>query len=267
MQRKENMEYGVYTSSYLEIAQTRYWAICFYCNSEKTIIGARLYNGTDENKTLAAICERYIIDKKTVFAYETVDGMTVTNDEGGVSKLIGSAFSYNTDGMKKTDSIVITDPYEMATVDEKGIGFCLKQWRMGTSYIKRHNGFTFLMVTNKIEYVFSIYTDNCNIYCGASVNVPYDNGMFGGGQYFRFRNFDDNSKPWCRFVCNLGNDLKVPDVPEITCESGTCTVTDKGLFWPVKSYSNNEIILHGCEGDEYIYHRISQKSEYFGFSE
>ena len=259
------MEYGVYTSLNMEIAQTRQWAICFYCNEDKTIIGAKLYKGIDENKTLVAICERYVIDKKTVFAYRTDDGSTVTNDDNGVCKYIGSAFSYKTDGMKKNDSILITEPYEMATVDEKGIGFCLKQWRMGTSYIPHENGFTFLMVTNKIEYVFSIQTDNCNIYCGASVNIPNDIGMYGGRQYYRFRNFDDNSQPWCQFACNLGHDIIVPNIPKTTCKSGCCTVTENGLFWPVKRFANDEIILDGCGGDEYIYRRADQKNEYFCF--
>lgn len=261
------MENGVYTSLDLEVAQTKHWAICFYCNSEKSVIGAELYHGVDDSKKLVAICERFVDDKLTVYAYQKMDDVIATNDYDGVCKRIGSAFEYRIDKMKKIDSIKIVEPYEMATVNEKGIGFCLKQWRMGTSYYSHSNGFTFQMVTNKLEYVFSIQNDNCNIYCGASVNVPDDNGMFGGGQYFRFRNFDDNSASFCRFVCNLGKDITVPSIPELTCESGACIVTNKGLYWPVKRFTNDEIVLHGCDGDEYVYSRNNPKSEFFGFDE
>ena len=261
------MEYGVFSSTNLEIAQTMHWTLCFFCNPEKSLIGAKLYYGSNDNKSLTAICERYLQEKKTVYAYKSIDGINVTNDYNGVCKLIGSPFTYEINGLKKKDSIILSDPYELATVDERGIGFCLKQWRLGTSYVQNHDSFTFLMVTNKIEYVFSIQTQHCNIYCGASVNIPYENGMFGGGQYYRFRNFDDNSQPFCGFSCNLGNDLIVPTVSELKCESGACIVTDKGLYWPVKRFTNDEIVLHGCGDDEYIYNRNSKKSEFFAMTE
>lgn len=85
------------------------------------------------------------------------------------------------------------------------------------------------------------------------------------GQYFRIRNYADNSKPFCRFQCNLGDNAEVKSVPEILCESGKCTTTEHGLYWPIKRYSDNEIILEGCGGDEYIYQRNACKSEYFGY--
>jgi len=257
------MEYGVFTSDLSEIAQTRYWTLYLYCNKDKSIIGAKLYNGNDENKTLAAVCERYVNKNKTVYAFEIPGGQKFTNDFDGVCKMIGSSLSCDTEDMKKVDSIEISKPYDMPTVTEKGIAVCLKQWRMGTSYRQINNGFVFQMITNTIEYVFQIQTDNCNIYCGASVNVPYDGGMFGGGQYFRLRNFADNSKPFCRFECNLGNDLTVPFVPECNYESGECTVTKQGFYWPVKRYNDDEIVLSGCGGDEYVYNRNEQKNEHF----
>lgn len=261
------MENGVYTSVNLEIAQTKHWAICFYCNSEKSVIGAELYYGIDDCKKLVAICKRFVEDKRTVYAYQTMDEVIFTNDYDGVYKHIGSAFEYRIEQLKKIDSINIVEPYEMATVDEKGIGFCLKQWRMGTSYDVYPNGFTFQMVTNKLEYVFSIQNDNCNIYCGASVNVSDDNGMFGSVQYFRFRNLGDNSAPFCGFICDLGKSITVPTIPETACKSGACSITNKGLYWPVKRFTNDEIVLHGCGGDEYIYRRNNPKSEFLGFDE
>jgi len=121
----------------------------------------------------------------------------------------------------------------------------------------------FRMVTNKIEYVFMMLEQDCNIYCGASVNIPYEEGMFGSGQYFRFRNFADNSAPYCGFGCQLGKSISKREVQKVTCESGTCTITEQGLYWPLKRYTEEEIVLGGCGGDEYIYYRNGNKDEYF----
>lgn len=257
------MEYGVYTSDTLEIAQTRFWTLCLYCNADKSIIGAKLYNGVDDSKTLAAICERSIMANKTAYAYEKPDGQRFTNDFEGVCKLIGSEYHFDSKTLRKIDDIVISEPYKMPTVSEAGIEKCLRQWRMGDSLWVNDNGLEFKMVTNKIEYIFSIYDNNCNIYCGASVNIPYSGGMFGSGQYFRIRNYKDNSTPNCRFSCNIGGDAVVRKVPEIVCESGKCTSTSDGLYWPVKRFSDNKIVLDGCGGDEYIYRSNLYKSEYF----
>lgn len=102
----------------------------------------------------------------------------------------------------------------------------------------------------------------CNIYCGASINIPYDGGMFGSGQYFRIRNYGDNSQPFCGFYCNLGNDAVVRDVP--ACKSGECVQTPEGLYWPVKRCSDSEIVLQGCGDDEYIYRSDTVKANISG---
>ncbi len=256
------MTYGVFTSEKLEIAQTRYWALCLYCNDDKTVIGAKLYNGTDENKTLAGICERDSVNSKTYYAYEDLQGNIHTNNES-YSKHIGTAFDYNVSEMKQTDEIVLSEPYEMPTVTEAGIEKCLKMWRMGVNVRVFDGGMQFTMVTDKIEYVFMIREENTDIYCGASVNIPYANGMFGSGQYFRLRNFADNAKPFCRFYANLGNDIDITEVPQMQCESGKCNITEKGLYWPLKSHTDDMIVLCGCGGDEYRYDRTPQRSEYF----
>lgn len=83
------MEYGVFSSKRLEIAHSRFWSICFYCDENKANIGVKLYNGTDGNKTLAAVCNRDMQNGKTVYAYEAPDGKKHTNDFGGVYNLIG----------------------------------------------------------------------------------------------------------------------------------------------------------------------------------
>lgn len=256
------MKYGVFTSDRLEIAQTKHWALCLYCNEDKSVIGAMLYNGTDESKSLAGICERDIVGGETYYAYEDLQGSIHSNNEE-YSRRIGTMFDHDISGMKQIDEIELSEPYEMPTVSEVGIERCLKLWRMGVNYRCFDGGMQFIMVTPKIEYVFMIREENTDIYCGASVNIPFADGMFGSGQYFRIRNFADNSKPFCRFHAELGGDINITEVAKVECESGQCTVTENGLYWPLKSYTDDHIILCGCGGDEYHYVREPKRSEYF----
>ncbi len=259
------MEYGIFTSTTMEIAQTRFWTLCLSCNIEKSILSVELYNGMDDNKSLAAIVRRNNETNNTLYAYETPDKQVFTNDMDGVCALIGKKYQYDISEMQKNDTIQISEPYEMPCVSEKGIECCLKQWRMGTFYINHsQDGMQFQMVTNKLEYIFMIRNENCNIYCGASINIPCEEGLFGRGQYFRIRNYGDNSQPFCQFGCNLGKAITLVKTPVFICESGTCTTTEQGIYWPVKRFNDNEIVLNGCGGEEYVYTRYNQsRSEYF----
>ena len=39
--------------------------------------------------------------------------------------------------------------------------------------------------------------------------------------------------------------------------------TREGIMWCVKRYTDDEIVLQGCEDDEYIYRRDDSKTERF----
>ena len=257
------MTCGVFTSEALEIAESVHWALVFYDRAAQGVMGAELYNGTCEKKTLAAVCERDRRAGRTVYAYEEPSGKRWTNDAQGVCARLGQPLAYDRQGLRQIDEIHPTAPYELPTVTEAGVRECLLLWRMGCAYRHFDGGMLFTMVTGRIEYVFSIWPEKCDLYCGASVNVPMENGMLGEGQYFRLRNYDDNTASFCGFVSHLGGDAEWREAAPMTCESGRCVTTDQGLFWPLKRHTDDEIVLDGCGGDEYVYRRDGQKSEYF----
>ena len=257
------MQYGVFTSGALEIAESVYWALVFYDRGDQSTMGAELYNGFREHKTLAAVCE---YDRKTgrsVYAYEEPGGKRWTNDFDGVCQRLGQPLAYDRQGLKTIDVIHPSEPYELPTVSEASVRQCLLLWRMGCTYRCFDGGMFFTLVTNKIEYVFSIRQERCDLYCGASVNVPMEQGLLGEGQYFRLRNDGDNTAPYCGFVSSLGGDAEWKEPAPVHCESGTCVTTEQGLYWPLKRHTDQEIVLSGCGGDEYVYRREGQKSEYF----
>jgi hypothetical protein len=252
-----------FTTETLEVAVTPGFSLVFYCNEDESIFGTKLYKSADSKKKLVAVCERNQAEKTTRYAF-TTGTIKVTNDNKTIVKLLGEEFTAIPDGLKKIDFIkVIPSDTSMPVVSEAGIINCLRQWRLGDTYSSNGSQMFFQMVTNKIEYIFSINTRNTNIYCGASINIPYEGGLFGSGQYFRIRNFKDNNEPFCRFYSDLGKDPVIPEFEKITCESGQCTVTKQGFYWPVKHYTEDKIVLAGCNDDEYVYLRNEVKAERF----
>lgn len=153
----------------------------------------------------------------------------------------------------------------MPTVREAGIKNCLTAWRMADSFSATAHRFSFWLCTGKTEYTFSIEPQDTNIYCGISYNFPFDLGMLGGRQFFRIRNYKDNSQPWCRFFSNLGYECSENniEIPTDKCELGKCVNTDQGIVWGLKRYTNDQIVLQGCGEDEYFFGREDKRTEIF----
>lgn len=258
------MNYGVYTSPNLEIAESERWALAFYRDEERDALGARLYFGAGDEKRLVGVAERRKKEKKTVYAFENSADQVITNDPTGVRTAIGERLPQERDGMELIDRICPSAPYALPTVAQAGIEECLYRWRLGVSSYVGADRIVLTMITGKIEYVFSITPQNTDIYCGASVIIPRPDGMYRQAQYFRLRNLGDNSAPFCGFYAELGQSADWRHAPEIHCENGDCTTTEDGIYWPVKRFSDDEIVLAGCGGDEYVYLRTAEKTEWFG---
>ena len=148
-------------------------------------------------------------------------------------------------------------------VKESGIPTCLTLWRMADSYSADADYLNFFLCTGRTEYIFSVRPQDTNIYCGASYNIVFDLGMFSGGQFFRIRNYKDNSENYCRFFCDFSYEFREIDIPTEECELGKCLTTSKGLMWCVKRYADDEIVLQGCGEHENIYRRTHIRTEQF----
>ena len=262
----ENFTCGVYRGSNCEIVETEKFSLVIYCSSDKNILGAKLYRGYENKKHLVAICERDLVSEKTEYAYFVEDSdpyTAICNSE--LESLLGSAYDPNLkNSMRRLESFVIDHSgTPLQTVKEAGIPKCLTSWRMADSYHATHDDFNFFLCTGKTEYIFSIKAENTNIYCGASYNIVFDLGLFSGGQFFRIRNYKDNSEKWCRFHCDFSYESKDIKIPTEQCELGKCLMTTKGLMWCIKRYTDDEIVLQGCGDDEYTYRRNDKRTELF----
>ena len=65
----ERFTCGVYRGSNCEIVETEKFSLMIYCSTDKNILGAKLYKGYENKKSLIAICERDMVSEKTEFAY------------------------------------------------------------------------------------------------------------------------------------------------------------------------------------------------------
>lgn len=257
---------GVYRGVNCEIVETEKFALLLYCSSDKNILGTKLYKGYENKKSLVAICERNLIEEKTNYAYlvdDTALNSAITNCN--LASKLGE--QWNPDGknsMRRFETFMVDhsgDP--LPTVKEAGIPKCLTAWRMADSYVATHDSFNFYLCTGTTEYIFSIKVKDTNIYCGASYNVVFDLGLFSGGQYFRIRNYKDNSEKWCRFHCDFSYEPRKINIPTDQCELGKCLNTSKGLMWCIKRYTDDEIVLQGCGDDEYVFRRLDKRIESF----
>ena len=253
---------GVYRSPTAEIVNTVRFAAVYSCSSDKNILSARLYVGFEDQKTLCAICERNMNAARTSFAFVSNTGKTVS-DDGTLTGRIGEPFDpAQLRSMQRLESFTVADnSVKQPTVSETGIRRCLESWRMGASYRVKEDAMNFFLCTGKTEYVFNIRTEGKDIYCGASYNIPFDLGMFGGGQFFRVRNWQDNNEPFCRFFCNFNYYPKEIRIPTEKVQLGCMVQTDTGMLWCVKRYTDDEIILQGCGDDEYRYNRNDKADE------
>lgn len=263
----EHFTCGVWRGVNHEIVETERFAMIIYCSSDKNILGAKLYKGYENKKHLVAICERNQLEDKLEYAYyyEGDDQYIAVSNSEVMAPKLGEAYDLNAKkSMRRLETFMVDHSgASLPTVKEAGIPKCLTLWRMADRYCATHDELEFFLCTGKTEYIFSVNTKDNNIYCGASYNIVFDLGVFGGGQFFRIRGYKDNSEPWCGFACNFFYEAGEINIPTEQCELGKCLVTSKGLMWCVKRYSDDEIVLQGCGEDEYVYKRKNGSIERF----
>lgn len=258
---------GVYRGANCEIVETEKFALMFYCSSDSNILGARIYRGFENKKRLAAVCERDQRKDTTEYAYyvEKDRPQTVISNSERLVLELGELYDTEVKkSMRRLETFSVDHSgMPLPKVKDAGLSKCLNLWRMADSCHASHDEFHFFLCTGKTEYIFSIRPEDTNIYCGASYNIVFELGLFGGGQFFRIRNYKDNREKWCRFTCDFSYEEKVTGIPTEQCELGKCLETSAGLMWCVKRYTDDEIVLQGCGEDEYIFRRTDRRIEQF----
>jgi len=254
---------GVVRSDRCEAVVTERYALVFSKKSQ-AVFGTKLYAGLNGRRTLCAVCERDQAAGVTKYAYLTDRGRIMSSD-AALQAALGEALDEpELRRMRRLERFRVDHTgTPMPTVSEAGIKKCLLLWRMADSLQATEAHFQFYLCTGRTEYIFSIRPENTDIYCGASYNTPFELGLYGGGQYFRIRSFGDNRAPYCGFFCDFDAQYMPPKIPTEQIRLGGMVKTRDSLLWCVKRYSEEEIVLQGCGGDEYVYRRNDRVCERF----
>ncbi|MBQ2730470.1 MAG: helix-turn-helix transcriptional regulator [Clostridia bacterium] len=258
----ENYVCGIYKGELCEIVVTEKYALVYYCSPDKSLLGTKLYVGYMDKKHLRAICVWGKGEKKTKYAYITDEERVITNDSNVANRLGEKFEDKKILRMLRSEKFVVSkDSQLQPTVSDVGILKALQSWRMCSKYVSNTERFSFSLCTAKTEYIFSIEVDNDNIYCGASNNLVFDLGLYCAGQYFRIRNYKDNSEPFCGFGCDFSYTPKTISVPTDKCDTERYCKNQNGIMFTVKRYDDEQIVLKGCGGDEYVYQRNEKRAE------
>ena len=253
---------GVFRGADTEIVETERFAYMLQATS--TALEARLYRGAPGERRLLAVCQRDLAAERTGYAFRREDGSICTNDDT-LAATLGQPYNENLRGRlhRRERFRVDHSGTSLPTVQQAGIRRSLMVWRMADSLDIAEDRLQFFLCTGQTEYVMNICQQDADIYCGASFNIPFDMGLFGGGQYFRLRNAGDNSAPWCGFWADFTRMPEDTEIPTSECQLGQCVASSRGLIWCLKRWSNDEIVLQGCGDDEYIYRRQGRRDEQF----
>lgn len=245
---------GIYRSNDSEIVETEKFSYVVYSLDGGNTLGAKLYTGIHDKKKLCAICERDMDNSVAKYAYRFED-KTVGNDERLEGMLGEKDDPSRKKSMKRLEKFFVDHRKSQPKVSEAGIKESLLSWKRISQFRTSNHEFHFELYTGTNDYVFSIHPYEINIYCGASYSDVFEMGIMGGVQYFRLRNFRDNSEPYCHCGSNFGYISDHKPVGFDVGEKSPACFADENHIWMVKRYSDDEIVLQGCGGDEYVYLR------------
>ncbi|WP_321017582.1 hypothetical protein, partial [Eisenbergiella porci] len=126
------------------------------------------------------------------------------------------------------------------------IGECLRLWNMGIreEFFDYRGIPTFMGVTINTEkhmYIFELTPDS--IYCRAARFVATDRGVVFN-QNFR-QGFE-------AYMIKDNREAAMPlPVDESLFSAEACVWNSRSVYWSVFDYKEEEIVLHGCQGDVY----------------
>ncbi|MCX6827166.1 MAG: hypothetical protein NTV06_07880 [candidate division Zixibacteria bacterium] len=170
--------------------------------------------------------------------------------------------------LKLIEKIRPTSPYEMPAVSKDNIGICLQSWSLGTVFNRNNDQYVVGVTINTNRHAYVFYF-NGMIYCRAARIRSNNNGsvfaqnirlMSKTGEFTAY--MPDN---------NLLVTEKSVAINDSVFNPKMCIFANADIYWSLKSFGENSIILNGCGGEDYHYERPRQDSsqllEWFAYEE
>lgn len=280
---------GVYIGKDIELVVTDKYVISYRRNTQMDMLESRLFKRSGNDFSCIGICQSSPTETeqykppllwKTAFIYNgNAKGEIQTyqknqimscdtpptylkNHDENMKSYLGTAFTIydyaNKIELQFDDNIIYSAAYDEIFDDktllpdlpfacDNTIGECLRLWNAGLreEYISIDGISTFIGVTintNKHMYIFEMTPSS--IYCRAARFVAPNKGIVFNQNFrqgFEAYMIKDNSE--AQFPLSFD---------EALFSSNSCAWNDRSVYWSLSSYNENEIVLHGCQGD--IYH-------------
>lgn len=176
--------------------------------------------------------------------------------------------------LELVEKITIVEPCNNTFANKDNIGKCLQEWALGSifDYYLGGIGWEIVINTNKHSYIFSFvkYLWGGFIYCRAA-RIRSNNEGTVFAQNIRLMK---NTSPKEFTAYMTENNLEITNKEIVISNSifnpNACVFDKDQIYWSLKSYDGNKIILHGCQKD-YKWKRpqkISiQKKEWFEYKD
>lgn len=163
--------------------------------------------------------------------------------------------------LKRIETLEVLDRKPVhKKLSKSTISECLRSWQMGSLLgIKRA-----IITTKYHDYIFEVRKDFC--YCRAARYRTYEKGMVFAQNIRLMVNPNECSSFMMKENENVVQDKLIID--ESLFDPNVCVYTPKerggwtaGIYWSVKSTSDDLIELHGCGGATYPYYRPKSKKD------
>lgn len=236
-----------------------------FCESGKAGI---IYNNHDKiEKWGDEITYDCSFDEQECIVKEVDDGFLLSRDSEIIfmfknNKVIIRSLFSGLQELQLLEKITICEFKKGETANPENIGYCLKSWELMSFNMIMKIGFICFVRTNErllsIQFINS--DDKQLLYCRTG-NYKYSNK--GTVSRIGIRLLKETKK----FSYRLPKDIFAHNNKQIKIDeqkfSEECFVHDKKeriLYWSLKSFTEDQIVLNGCSGDYYKYNRPSMEA-------
>lgn len=266
---------GVYIGRDLEVVATDSYLITYRRNNKLDFLESRLFRMSNGGYDCIGICrtsptetEQRKPPKVWQWAFIFRDKVQATDPE--MERCIHSSVKIvETENQITVDfsddavyQAALDEPFTMQSLtptlpvaSENNIGECLRLWNMGLNEeIFDIDGVpTFIGITVNTEkhmYIFEMTPGS--IYCRAARFVATNQGMVFN-QNFR-QGFE-------AYMLADNREAREPLVIDDTLfQSDVCSWNGKSVYWSLAQYNEEQIVLNGCQGEQYFYDKPHRES-------
>lgn len=214
------------------------------------------------------------VHKKSFLIIDSNNSFSIINDDEEFLKLnknnnILTLNSYYSNNLKfvQIEKITVTDFKIAEKASENTIGKCLTEWSLGSGFIEddEDHNFTVEIHTNQHSYIFSQnnWKGDKFLYCRAAKIRSNNNGSVFAQNIRLMKNNNE-------FTAKMVEDNLLTSKQDIVIQNDlfnpkSCVFVNDGkeIYWSLKDFSENEIILNGCAGEEYKHSRPKTKDKNF----